>query len=120
MATIMILSASTSLMYFMGVFSIADGGTLSSVLSGFIGVIVTDGAAFAWMQMYLGASDNNDERAFAAIGLLTGVVGSVVASFAYLLSSATVVTLPPAASMVCCGNGCNYRDSFCTRYNDAV
>lgn len=61
-----------------------------------MGVLVTDGAAVAWLKIYLNGCDNSHERAFAAFGALVGAVGSIVASFAYLLGSTPMVYLPPS------------------------
>lgn len=86
---IIILSAVTSFLFFVEVFQFGRGFIFdpfwSAVITGAIGVIVLDGAALAWLKIYLGAADNNNLRALAAIGAGIGVIGSAVSSFAYLI-----------------------------------
>jgi len=88
-AAIVLLSASTSFLYFVAVFSFGTGlvhdNVTSVLLNGAIGVLVTDAAAIAWLTIYLRASDNNDLRNLALIGAAVGVTGSIIASLAYLL-----------------------------------
>lgn len=86
---ITLLSAATSFLFFVEVFRFGRGFIAdpfwSAILTGAIGVIVLDGAAIAWLKIYLGASDNNDLRALAAIGAAIGMIGSALSSFAYLV-----------------------------------
>jgi hypothetical protein len=88
-AAIVILSMSTSFLYFVAVFSFGAGmvsdNVTSVLINGSIGVLVTDFAALAWLTIYLRASDNNDLRNLAIIGAAIGVLGSTIASLAYLL-----------------------------------
>jgi hypothetical protein len=86
---IILLSAATSFLFFVEVFQFGRGFIIDpfwgAILTGVIGVIVLDGAALAWLKIYLGAADNNNVRALAAIGAAIGVIGSAVSSFAYLV-----------------------------------
>ena len=85
---IALVSAATSFLYFINVFSFAEGflsGALALLLNGLLGVLVLDGAAFAWLWIYLQDSDNNTTRAIAAFGILVAVIGSIAASYAYLV-----------------------------------
>lgn len=88
-AIIIALSAATSFLFFVEVFQFGRGFIIdtfwSAIITGVIGVIVLDGAALAWMKIYLGAADNNNVRALAAIGAAIGIIGSAVSSFAYLI-----------------------------------
>jgi hypothetical protein len=88
-AIIIALSAATSFLFFVEVFQFGRGFIIdpfwSAILTGVIGVVVLDGAALAWLKIYLGAADNNNVRALAAIGAAIGVIGSAVSSFAYLV-----------------------------------
>lgn len=83
-----VVSAATSFLYFINVFSFGEGllsGTLALLINGLLGVLVLDGAAFAWLWIYLQDSDNNTTRAIAAFGILVAVIGSIAASYAYLV-----------------------------------
>jgi hypothetical protein len=86
---IIALSATTSFLFFVEVFQFGRGFILdpfwSAILTGVIGVIVLDGAALAWMKIYLSGSDNNDLRFLATVGTGIGAVGSAISSFAYLI-----------------------------------
>lgn len=96
---ITLLSLSTSFLYFVEVFSFGRGlitdTIVAVIINGSIGVIVLDGAAIAWLKIYLGASDNNTVRTMAAVGMTIGVIGSAVSSFAYLLISANDYVVAP-------------------------
>ncbi len=85
---IALVSAATSFLFFINVFSFGEGflsGPLVLLINGLLGVLVLDGAAFAWLWIYLSDSDNNTTRAIAAFGMLVAVVGSIAASYAYLI-----------------------------------
>lgn len=86
---IIVLSAATSFLFFVEVFQFGRGFIIdpfwSAILTGIIGVLVLDGAALAWLKIYLSGSDNNDLRALAAVGAGIGVVGSAISSFAYIV-----------------------------------
>jgi len=85
---IALVSAATSFLYFINVFSFGEGylsGAIVLLINGLLGVLVLDGAAFAWLWIYLNDSDNNTTRAIAAFGILVAVIGSIAASYAYLI-----------------------------------
>lgn len=85
---IALVSAATSFLYFIHIFSFGEGflsGPLAVLINGLLGVLVLDGAAFAWLWIYLQDSDNNTTRAIAAFGMLVAVIGSIAASYAYLV-----------------------------------
>lgn len=96
---IVLLSAATSFLYFVEVFSFGRGlleDTLIAVLlNGLIGVTVLDAAAIAWLKIYLGASDNNELRTFAAAGMIVAMIGSALSSLAYLLMVSSGYVIPP-------------------------
>lgn len=99
---IALVSAATSFLYFIHVFSFGEGflsGTLAMLLNGLLGVLVLDGAAFAWLWIYLQDSDNNTTRAIAAFGILVAVTGSIAASYAYLVLFAAQEPLVDAGNL---------------------
>lgn len=93
-----LLSAATSFLYFVEVFSLGRGLVpetwMAVIINGTMGILVLDGAAFAWLRIYLGASDNNDLRALSVVGFGLGVLGSAITSFAYLFSVTEGMSLP--------------------------
>lgn len=96
------VSAATSFLYFLNVFRFGEGflsGALMSLFNGLLGVLVLDGAAFAWLWIYLSDSDNNTTRAIAAFGTLVAVAGSIAASYAYLILFAAEQTLVDSANL---------------------
>lgn len=86
------LSGSTSYMYFQEVFGAGSVG-VATVAVGITGYLMTDGAAIAWMMIYLEAAENNEERLFAIIGAIVGVVGSLTATAMFILGLSEVVVL---------------------------
>lgn len=98
---IVVLSATTSFLFFVEIFSLGRGmvqdAAFATLLNGAVGVLVTDGAAMCWMQIYLRASDNNDLRNISATGAAIGIVASAICSFGYLLMvGAQSYTVDPA------------------------
>lgn len=97
-AAIVLLSASTSFLYFVEVFSFGRGlvedSMISVLVNGAIGVLVLDIAALAWLKIYLQAADNNELRFFALAGASVGVIGSALASLAYLLMVSSGYAVP--------------------------
>lgn len=95
---IVLLSASTSFLYFVEVFSFGRGlvedSLISVMVNGAIGVLVLDIAALAWLRIYLQAADNNELRFFALTGAGVGVVGSALSSLAYLLMVSSGYAVP--------------------------
>lgn len=92
------LSAATSFAFFMVAYVRPGDHWMYGLTVGVVGVLVTDAAALAWLRIYLNASDNNDERALAMFGVVTGAAGSVVASLAYLLDTTPLFALPEQAA----------------------
>ncbi|MCW7072195.1 MAG: hypothetical protein OCU12_07740 [Methanophagales archaeon] len=101
---ISILSMITSFLFFIEIFqigsSVSSGDSwaiASTLITGFVGVLILDVAALVWLRVYLGASDNHDERALATAGMAIGFIGSALSSFAYLiLVASTSVAVDPA------------------------
>lgn len=99
---ISLLSMATSFLFFIEIFHFGDSaasgdgwGVASTLLTGFIGVLVLDAAAIVWLKVYLGASDNNSVRAIAMTGSGVGFVGSALSSFAYLILIASDIPVNP-------------------------
>ena len=88
-----LLSASTSFGYFMEVFQISDNQTVT-LLTGLTGVIITDGSAFCWLSVYLHSTTNSHGRTFSIFGMIIGLVGSIICSLSWILSTTQIVILP--------------------------
>ena len=101
---ITLLSMATSFLFFVEIFSFRGAVTagdnmaiVSTLFWGAVGVLVLDGAALVWLKTYLGASDNNAERALATVGMVVGFVGSALSSLAYLiLVAGNSITVDPS------------------------
>lgn len=95
------ISAITSFFFFtlifdfVGVTEAGDAaGIIGVIVTGLVGVIVLDGAAIVWLKIYLGASDNNDERSLAVIGMAVGFTGSALSTLSFLIMFASDVEIP--------------------------
>lgn len=92
------LSALTDYLFFSDVFSYGSGlfdAGLTAVVSGLVGILLLDGALFAWVYVFLYANENNNDiRAAAIVGVIVSFLGSALASFAYLSLVSSLWTLP--------------------------
>ncbi len=83
------LSMATSFLYMTEVFQIGRGllgaGSTVGLISGLVGVFLLDVMAFIWLRIFLSASDNNELRVYAVIGMVVALTGSIMTSFAYLM-----------------------------------
>lgn len=67
---------------------------VAAIAAGFLGLIIFDGGAIAWLKTYLDACENNDQREIALTTSVIDIAGSAVASFAQIILQGTgLVTL---------------------------